>query len=59
MNKDTMHLDDTVLVTAEPINALEAASAETDQNEDQENAPESAVLQMKVANDSKTQNETK
>ena len=59
MNKDTMHLHDTVPVTAEPINALEAATAETaetDKNEDQENVPESTILQMKVGNDSKTQN---
>ena len=51
-----MHLHDTVPVTAEPINALEAATAETDKNEDQENAPEPTILQMKVGNDSKTQN---
>ena len=59
MNKDTMHLHDTVPVTAEPINALEAATAETDKNEDQENAPEPTILQMKVGNNSKTQNQTK
>ena len=54
-----MHPDDTLQVNVEPISSLEAATAETDKNEDQENTPESAVLQMKVANDSKTQNETK
>ena len=44
MNKDTMHLDDTVPVTAEQRNALEVAIAETkekDKNKDQENALES------------------
>ena len=62
MNKDTMHNDDTVSVTVEQRNALEVATAktkETDKNKDQENAPESAVLQMKGSNDPKTLNETK
>ena len=59
MNKDTLHLDDTVPVTAEVINALKAATTETAENEDQENEPESAALQMKVCNDSKSLNETK
>ena len=54
MNKDLLHIDDTVPVTTEQRDALEVATAETketDKNEDQEKAPESAVMQMKASND--------
>ena len=49
MNKDLLHIDDTVpvTVTTELRDALEVATAETketDKNEDQEKAPESAVM---------------
>ena len=45
-----MHLDDTVLYPRAKICAT-AETKETDKNEDQEKAPESAVMQMKASND--------
>ena len=58
MNKDLLHIDDTVPVpvTTEQRDALEVATAETkdtDKNKDQEKAPESAVMKMKASNDPK------
>ena len=57
-----MHLDDTALIATEQRYAQEVVTNETkktDNNKDQENTTESAVLQMKGVNEPKSQNETK